>query len=231
MATRAWGGLCRQGTRCDGRQRGRQFGAARNARRGDALEAGPDRRAGRPGDRADPLHRQRFDAPAGGRGERGRRADPARTPDDRDPSRRSGYGPSARHRRRQQWHHPQHQGAQGGGHRHRRPCRECQLPADVRPAPDRGILRHRRHAVVRSGRQRRDRGDGGWRLAVGIFQSDRRIRHPPDQARHDWVPVQLSWGQMAARQCGVRARPRLRSDRRGLAGRNPGQHVGTSVLR
>ena len=47
MAGRPWRRLCRQGARCDRRQLGRQFGAARNALRRNGLADGPDRQAGR----------------------------------------------------------------------------------------------------------------------------------------------------------------------------------------
>ena len=76
-------------------------------------------------------------------------------------------GRVARHRRRPQRRDAQHPRAQGGDRRHRRLDRQRQLPPHVRSAPDRGILRPRRHAVVGPGRQRRARRDGGRRLAVG----------------------------------------------------------------
>ena len=61
----------------------------------------------------------------------------------------------------------QHPRAQGRHRRHRRLDRQRQLPPHVRSAPDGGILRARRHAVVGSGRQRRARRHGYRRLAVG----------------------------------------------------------------
>ena len=67
-----------------------------------------------------------------------------------------------------------------------------EFPPHVRSAPDRGILRPRRHAVVRPGRQRRARRHGDRRLAVGPLQPDRRIRRRPHQARPDRLPVRLS---------------------------------------
>ena len=100
--------------------------------------------------------------------------------------------PRARHRRRDQRRQPRHPRAQGGHHRHRRLDRQREFPPHVRPAPDRGILRPRRHAVVGPGRQRRARRDGDRRVAVGPLQPDRRVRHQPHQARHDRLPVRLS---------------------------------------
>ena len=108
--------------------------------------------------------------------------------------------------------------------------RECQVSPDVRSASDRGILRSCRNAVVRSGRQRRDRGDGDRCFAVGAFQSDRRVRHPFDQARRHRDPIQLSQSQMDAGQCRVRTRPRGRPCCGGLAGRDSGQYAGPAVL-
>ncbi len=72
-------------------------------------------------------------------------------------------GRVARHRGRQRRQDAQHPRPQGRHHRHRRLDRQRQLPPHVRSAPDRGILRPRRHAVVRPGRQRRDRRR--WRSA------------------------------------------------------------------
>ena len=60
------------------------------------------------------------------------------------------------------------------------------------PAPDRGILRARRHAVVEPGCQRRDRRDGDRRLAVGAVQPDREIGSTPDQARPDRLPIRIT---------------------------------------
>ena len=76
-------------------------------------------------------------------------------------------GPRDRHRRRQQRTAPQHPRPQGGDRRDRRPHGECQFPPHVRSAPDRGILRAGRHAVVGSGRLGRARRHGDRRFAVG----------------------------------------------------------------
>ena len=61
----------------------------------------------------------------------------------------------------------QHPRQQGRDRRHRRLDRQRQFPPHVRSAPDRGILRPCRHAVVRPGCQRRARRHGDRRVAVG----------------------------------------------------------------
>ena len=64
MAGRARRRLCRQGARRVRRHFGRQFGAARNALRGDGLADGADRQAGRSDDSEDAVVGQRPDAAA-----------------------------------------------------------------------------------------------------------------------------------------------------------------------
>ena len=86
----------------------------------------------------------------------------------------------------------QHQRPQSGHRRHRRLDRQREFPPHVRSAPDRGILRPGRHAVVGPGRQRRTRRDGGRRVAVGTRQPDRRVRLRSHQARLDRLPIRLS---------------------------------------
>ena len=139
----------------------------------------------------------------------GRRRDPARAPHDRDPSRDAERRPRHRHRRRPQRHEPQHPRPQGRDHRHRRLDRQRQFPPHVRSAPDRGILRARRHAVVRPGRQRRDRRHGDRRLAVGPVQPDRRVRLQHHQAGRDRLPVRLRQSALDAGQprCSTRRAP------------------------
>ena len=139
--------------------------------------------------------------------------------------------PRARHRGRQQGLQVEHPRAQGRHHRHRRLDRQCQLPADVRPAPDRRILRSRRHAVVRPGCQRRARGHGDWRILVGFLQPDRRIRLERDQAGLDRMPIQLPASPVDAGQSRIRARSRDGPQGGELAGPHPGQHAGQAVLR
>ena len=63
--------------------------------------------------------------------------------------------------------------AQSGRRHDRRLDRQRQFPLHVRPATHGRILRARRHAVVRSGRQRRARRHGHWRRALGTVQLHR----------------------------------------------------------
>ena len=68
VSARAWRRVRRQGAGQARRHFGRQFDAARDARRGDGLAADPDRQAGRPDKRAHHVDRQRPDAAARRRG-------------------------------------------------------------------------------------------------------------------------------------------------------------------
>ena len=118
-------------------------------------------------------------------------------------------GPRARRHRRQQRHQAQHPRAQGRDRRDRRLDRQRQLPPHVRPAPDGGILRARRHALFQPGRQRRARRDGDQRVAVGPVQLHQRDRLRPHQARPDRLPVRLREPALAcpAARCSTRRAP------------------------
>ena len=130
-----------------------------------------------------------------------------------------------------QGHEAQHPRPQGRHRRHRRLDRQRQFPPHVRSAPDRGILRARRHAVVGSGRQRRTRRHGDRRRAVGLVQLHRRIRLRHHQAGRDRLPIRLCQCALASGQRGVRQGARHRAAGGGLAGRHPGQHAGQALLR
>ncbi len=175
--------------------------------------------------------RRRTDPAAGSRGAQGRRRNPARAPHDRDPPRDAEVRPRHRHRRRSQRRQTQHPRPQGGDHRHRRLDRQRQLPPHVRSAAHRGILRACRHAVVRSGRQRRTRRHGYRRRVVGRVQLHRRIRLGHHQAGRYRLPVRLCQRALVSGQRGVRQGARDRTCGRGLAGRHPGQHAGQALLR
>ena len=142
------------------------------------------------------------------------------------------FRPRARHRGRPQGNHAQHPRPQGGHHRDRRFDRQCQFPPHVRSAPDRRILRPCRHAVVGPGRQRRTRGDGDRRVAVGALQPDRRIRRQCDQAGFDRLPIRLPQSAVDAGQPRYSIAPAPRGLPGGeLAGRHPGQYAGQALLR
>ena len=203
LAARPWRHVRRQGAGRARRHVGRQFGAARDACCAARLAAGAYRQAGGSGDQ-----RTTYSIGAGLMYpliEAARNAgveillEHKMTALHRE-TRTSGrvIGIEVEHRGTQ----PRHPGTQGGDHCHRRINRQRQLPPHVRSAPDRGILRPCGHAVVRSGRERGNRGDGGRRRAVGTVQPDRRVRLRPDQGRADRLPVRLSASQLAAGQPG-----------------------------
>ena len=112
----------------------------------------------------------------------GRREDPAPPSNDRHPPRAPARGRVTGIAVDHDGDEAKHPGAQGGHHRQRRLVGKRQFPPHVRPAAHRRILRPRRHAVVRSGRQRGTCRDGGRGLALGIDRLRRRVRHRSTKA-------------------------------------------------
>ena len=141
-------------------------------------------------------------------------------------------GRVTRHRRRSQRREAQHSRAQGRHRRHRRLDRKRQLPPHVRSAAHRGILRACRHAVVGSGRQRRDSppwmiGASLWGLFNYTGEFGSGITKPGAiGCQYGYVNVRWHPGSEVfdkARAIGLAGQ--------GLAGCHPGQHAGQALLR